>query len=73
MPQTRLGIAASVGDTDTVHWNHGVEQNSIGGGKLLSLWPSKKSGEKLLAPAPKFKEQGFAPLQEGRGAQVWHG
>ena len=37
------------------------------GGQLPSFQPSKNSGEPLLAPAPKFKEQGFAPLQEGRG------
>ena len=34
---------------------------------LLAL---HKSGGLLLTPAPKFKEQGFTPLQKGRGAQV---
>ena len=33
------------------------------GGQLPSFQPSTKSGGPLLAPAPKFKERGFAPLQ----------
>ena len=41
------------------------------GGKLPSFCPSEKSGGKLLEAAPKFVERGFAPLQEGRGLQVW--
>jgi len=43
---------------------HGVEGKGMAGGKLLSFCHSTKSGGKLLAPAPKNKEQGFAPLQE---------
>ena len=42
----------------------GVVGKSMAGGKLHSLCRSTKSGEKLLAPAPKNKEQGIAPLQE---------
>ena len=50
----------------------GEEGKVVEGGKLPSFCPSKKSGEKLLGPAPKFEEWGFAPLQEGRGLQVWN-
>ena len=44
--------------------------NTIEGGQLPSFLPSTKSGGPLLAPAPNFKERGFAPLLEGRGTPV---
>ena len=49
---------------------HGGEGKGIRGGNLLSLCPSTKSGGHLLPPPPKFKEEGFPHLQEGRGIQV---
>ena len=49
---------------------HGEEQKSIEGEKLLSIWASTKSGDSLLAPAPKFEEQASLLSKERRLVQV---
>ena len=51
----------------------GEEQKGIKGEKLLSFRASAKSGEVLLAPAPKFEEQGLLLSKERRLVQVWGG
>ena len=48
----------------------GEEQKGIKGEKLLSFRASAKSGEVLLAPAPKFEEQGLLLSKERRLVQV---
>ena len=50
---------------------HGEEQKSIEGEKLLSIWASTKSGDGLLAPALKFKEEGLLLSKELRLVQFW--